>query len=264
MIQISAVIITLNEAKNIGRCIESVKDVVDEIIVVDSYSTDATVRIARNHGATVIQREFRGYGSQKNFANAQSSFDWILSLDADEALSEELKESILKLKNNPDNNMYEFPRLTNYCGKWIKHCGWYPDKKVRLFNKTKGSWVNEIHERWVPDNVSDKIGELNGDLLHYSYYTISEHISRIDKFTELTALEALKHGRNSNLFKIWIIPKWNFFHNYIIRLGFLDGYEGYLICKISAFANFVKYNKIRLYASKKTEHVILKAQGTVA
>lgn len=137
MVKLSVVIITFNEESNLARCLESVKDIADELIVVDSYSTDNTVSIAQKFAATVVQRAFTGYTDQKDFATRQASNDWILSLDADEAVTPELIKSILAVKASPENNVYQMSRLTNYCGKWIRHCGWYPDKQTRLYNRTK-------------------------------------------------------------------------------------------------------------------------------
>ena len=140
MIKLSSVIITFNEERNIGRCIESLAGIADEIVVVDSGSTDDTEAICRSFGVKFIEHTFEGYGEQKNFAVSHCSFEYILSLDADEALSIELKESISALKNKWDKDGYSFNRLTNYCGKWVHYCGWYPDSKLRLFKKNKGKW----------------------------------------------------------------------------------------------------------------------------
>lgn len=249
MVKISVVIITLNEEKNLSRCLTSVAGIADEVVVVDSSSTDNTVAIAQKYGARVVNQAFLGYGAQKNFANEQATNDWILSLDADEALSPELQQSILSVKAKPEYDAYSLSRLTNYCGKWIKHCGWYPDKKLRLFNKTKGKWQGEkIHEYWEPTETEKRIGELHGDLLHYSFYTISDHIRQIEKFTEISARTAVEQGKGCSIWKIVLVPKWNFFLDYIIRLGILDGFAGYVICKLSAHAAFIKYTKIRQYA----------------
>ncbi len=246
--KISVVIVTLNEERNLARCLESVAPVADEIVVVDSLSSDKTTDIAASFGATVILQPFLGYTKQKNFANQHASHDWVLSLDADEALSPGLVREIQFIKNNPKHNAYSLPRLTNYCGRWIKHCGWYPDRKTRLFDKTKGAWVGEvIHEQWQA-NDGATTGVLNCDLLHYSYYTISDHIKQIEKFTEISAIEAVRMGKRCSLAKLYFGPKWNFFKDYFLRLGILDGIEGYYICKFSAFASEVKYSKIRQYS----------------
>ncbi len=255
MIQLSVVIITLNEERNLDRCLQSVKGIGDEIIVVDSGSTDNTVAIAESYGAKVIVQPFLGYIAQKNFATEQARFDWVLSLDADEALSPELEQSVRNVKQNPKSDAYSLSRLTNYCGNWIKHAGWYPDKKIRLYNRTKGAWKGEqIHEYWeLHNNSSDGIAALKGNLLHYSYYTISDHLKQIEKFSELLARRAVQADKSSSLFKVLFAPGWKFFTSYIIQLGFLDGYAGYLVCKLSAFATFVKYSKIRQYSRFKRQ-----------
>jgi glycosyltransferase involved in cell wall biosynthesis len=254
MIRISVVIITFNEERNLARCLDSVKDVADEIVVVDSNSTDNTVVIATGYNARIIQHPFLGYGEQKNFATQQAANDWILSLDADEALTPELRESILEIKNGPEFSVYQVSRLTNYCGKWIKHCGWYPDKQTRLYDRTKGKWEEKkVHEYWRLDSDKDPGGNLKGDLLHYSFRSINEHLTKIEKYSELAARESVENGKNATLFKIFFFPKWHFINEFIIQLGFLDGFYGYTICRLSVYATFLKYSKIRLYYFQKRE-----------
>ena len=250
MVNISVVIITFNEERNLARCLDSVKGIADEVILVDSNSKDNTVAIAKAYNARVIEHPFAGYGQQKNFATQQAANDWILSLDADEALSPELQKSILEIKKAPEHVVYEMPRITNYCGKWIKHCGWYPDKQTRLYNRTKGKWIEQhVHEYWAADNNETK-GLLTGDLLHYSFATVDEHLRKIEKYSELAATAAVENGKSASMLKIWFSPKWHFISEYIFKLGFLDGYYGYLICRLSAYAAFIKYSKIRLYSRK--------------
>ncbi len=247
MVKISVVIITFNEEKNLARCLQSAQAVADEIIVVDSNSTDNTQAVAQKYNAQLIQHEFAGYGQQKNFATQQASYNWILSLDADEALSEQLTQSILAIKNNPEYDVYQMPRVTNYCGKWIRHSGWYPDKQTRMYNRTKGRWIEKkVHEYWAHADISAKKGTLSGDLLHYSFNSVSEHLKKIEKYTELAATEAVANGRNTSFLKIIIGPRWHFFSNFFLKLGFLDGYSGYIVCRLSAYAAFVKYSKIYL------------------
>ncbi|HTN45491.1 MAG TPA: glycosyltransferase family 2 protein [Flavipsychrobacter sp.] len=254
MISLSVVIITLNEEKNIGRCLQAVKSFADEILVVDSYSTDKTVEIAGQYGATVIREPFRGYVEQKNFADAQAKNDWILSIDADEVVSPELEMSIQKVKRQQNFNAYELNRLTSYCGHWIRHCGWYPDKKIRLFNRGKGRWVGEqIHESWQPYSSTEITGAINGDLFHYSYNSLSDHLKQIEKFTEIMARRDVNSGKTSSRLKAVIAAKWKFFQSYIIRLGFLDGYAGFQVCLFSAFATYIKYSKIHQYTKFKKE-----------
>ena len=242
-IKVSTIIITFNEERNIRRCLESVKEVSDEIIVIDSLSTDKTEEICREFGVNFIKREFEGYSETKNFGNSQAKYDYILSIDADEALSEPLKQELLTVKMDPGFDAYYLNRLNNYCGKWIRHCGWYPDKKVRLWKKDMGEWQGKIHETVALK--TSKTGFLKGNLLHYSYYSISDHLKQLEKFTEIASESEAKNGRKAGIFKILFAPAWKFFTSYIIRGGFLDGYYGYVVCKISAHATFVKYVKIR-------------------
>lgn len=243
--EISCAIITYNEEKNIERCIKSVKDVVDDIVIIDSFSTDRTKEICTKQKVRFIEHVFEGHIEQKNYAITQAKFPYILSLDADEALSDKLKESILAVKNSWDSDGYYFNRLTNYCGKWIKHCGWYPDQKLRLWDSRLGKWAGtNPHDRYEMRPTA-RLRYLKGDLLHYSYYTISQHIDQINKFTEIGAREAVNLGRRSNLIKIIINPVWKFIRDYILKLGFLDGYYGFVICKISAQATFIKYIKMK-------------------
>jgi glycosyltransferase involved in cell wall biosynthesis len=246
--QISAVIITFNEEDNISSCIESIEQIVDEIIVVDSFSTDKTVEIAKRYSKVkCYSQKWLGYVEQKNYANSLTTFNTILSIDADELLSQQLKESILKLKELDENllKVYEVSRLTNYCGSWIKHCGWYPDKKIRIFDKRSVKWQGElVHETlFLPENT--QIIPLKGDLLHYSYKNTSSHLQQFDKFTTLTAQEAHKNGKKVSLFGLYFRPKWKFLKDYIFKLGFLDGYAGYQVCKLSATATFLKYAKLK-------------------
>jgi len=243
MHQLSVVIITFNEERNIARCIDSVMDVADEILVVDSFSTDHTETISREKGARFIQRKWDDYSSQKNFANSQAQFQYILSIDADEALSEELKISILDIKKNPLFDAYSMNRLTNYCGKWIHHCSWYPDRKLRLFNRDKGCWNGLIHEVISMDKDA-RFGFLHGDLLHYSYYTVEDHIRQANKFSEISAITLYEAGKKTNPIRVWFSFYIKFFRDYVVHRGFLDGKVGYDICLISAKAARLKYTKL--------------------
>lgn len=252
MVRLSVVVITFNEEKNLARCLKSVVGVADEIVVIDSFSGDGTVAVAQQFNARVVQQAFLGYGEQKNFATAQSSNDWILSLDADEELTPELQQSILAVKNEQKFDVYQMPRITNYCGKWIRHCGWYPDKQTRLYNRTKGRWQEKkVHEYWRLNDDTGKKGLLSGDLLHYSFNSISEHVKKIEKYTELAARAAAEEGKTASFLKIVFATKWRFISEYIFKLGFLDGFYGYTICRLSAYAAFLKYTKIRLYHREK-------------
>ena len=250
--KVSVVIITFNEEKNIGTCLDSVKEIADEIIVVDSFSTDKTVEICQNMGVKVVQQPFVGHIEQKNFAVSQAKNNWILSLDADEVLSSELLVSIQNIKNNQHNNegknshitAFSMNRLTNYCGTWIRHTDWYPDRKVRLFHREYAKWGGtNPHDEVVIEKGEAK--HLTGALLHYSYHSISEHILQLNHFTNIGAQEAFARGKKAPLYKIFVNPIWKFVYSYFLRLGFLDGYKGFLVCAISAFATFTKYVKLR-------------------
>lgn len=244
MLQISAVIITFNEEKNIGRCLDSIKDLVDDIVVVDSFSSDATESICGKHNVNFIQREWEGYSATKNFANQQAKFSWVLSLDADEALSVELKKTIQELKKGTELKTCSFNRLTNYCGSWVKHCNWYPDKKVRLFNRDKIEWKGVIHEELtLPAN--EIIYHFKEDILHYSYYTKEDHFKQIDKFTTIASQDLFDRNRNAPAFKLIVNPIAKFIGHYILHFGFLDGSAGFAIAKNSAYATYLKYKKTR-------------------
>ncbi len=254
MIKLSVVIITLNEEKNLPRCLGSVKDIADEIIVIDSNSIDKTLEIATKHGAITITQPFLGYVKQKQFADLNASYDWILSIDADEELSVELQESIKSFKKHPDKQAYQISRLNNYCGKWIKHCGWYPDRKIRLYKKGAGTWQGQkVHEKWELYDNTIKPGILSGDLYHYSFNTIAEHVQQIAAYSDLGAQKAVENNRNISLLKMVVVPRWNFIINYFFRLGILDGYYGFIICRLMAVETFIKYAKIRQYTKLKKE-----------
>jgi glycosyltransferase involved in cell wall biosynthesis len=245
MTPISVVIITYNEENNIERCIQTVLNIADEIVILDSVSTDKTKEICLKYPVKFYEQPFLGYVQQKNKALEFASYPHVLSLDADEALSNELIESIKKVKENWSADGYYFNRLTNFCGKWIKHTDWYPDRKLRLFHKKKGQWrgINP-HDKYVlEDNC--KTSYIKGNLLHYSFPTISHQMGVIEKFSSISAKEAYLKGKSANIFSILINPFWKFIKSYIIKLGFLDGYYGFVVCIMSSYATFIKYVKIK-------------------
>lgn len=243
--KISVTIITLNEERNIERCILSVQDIADEIIVLDSYSKDQTKTICSQYKVRFEERKWEGYTNAKNYLNSLAQFDYILSLDADEALDDELKQEILKLKSLNEPEIYSVNRLTNYCGKWIKHSGWYPDIKVRLFPKDGSYWSGEfVHEEIVfPANIPVK--QLNGHLEHYSYYSYKDHRERADRYSTLTAMKMYKQGKKASLIKPYLSGLMRFVKMYFIQSGFLDGKMGFKIAQISCQSNVFKYKELR-------------------
>lgn len=244
-IQLSVVIITFNEETNIGRCLASVINVADEVVVVDSFSTDKTKQICLDKNVRFVEHKFDGHIEQKNFAITQAKNQHVLSLDADEALTEELKEAIIKIKNNWQADGYSFNRLTNFCGTWIKHCGWYPDKKLRLWDISQGKWGGDNpHDKFIMSKGAE-IKHINSDILHYSFYTIEQHLKQIDFFTDIGSKVAFEKGKTSTLFTIFYKSTFKFFRDYVLKLGFLDGYHGYVVCKNSAHAKRLKYSKLR-------------------
>ena len=244
MPQLSVVIITFNEEKNIARCLESVLGIADDIVVLDSFSTDTTESICKKYNVNFISHKWEGYSGSKNFANSQAKYDWVLSLDADEAPSEELKKSILKAKEGSELKTYKFHRLTNYCGSWIKHCGWYPDTKIRIFDRRITKWEGIIHEKLVIDSKQEPT-LLHGDCLHYSYYTKEQHLLQVEKFSTLAAQNLFEKGKKASLIQMYLSPVVKFISDYFIKLGFLDGSAGVTICKISARHSYLKYKKLR-------------------
>jgi glycosyltransferase involved in cell wall biosynthesis len=245
MVSLSVVIITYNEEKNISRCIDSARPVADEIVVLDSYSTDRTEAIVRESGGRFCQQAFTGYGAQKNAATALATHNYVLFLDADELLSPALQESIRaeKEKGFPSDG-YTMNRLNNYCGRWIRHGSWYPDKKVRLLNRQKGAWsLDIVHESLVPD-AQARISHLRGDLLHYTYFNAGEHMEKNNKYSTLSARLLFQKGRRSSGYKIALSPFWAFFTSYFLRAGFLDGLYGFVIAINIAHLTFLKYIKL--------------------
>jgi len=245
MQKLSVVIITLNEEKNIGRCLESVRGLADETVVVDSFSTDRTEEICLRYGARFIRHPFEGYIEQKSWALGQAVHPWVLSLDADEALSDELRKSLSGLGDHPGAEGYSFNRLTNYCGKWIRHCGWYPDRKLRLVNRNKARWggVNP-HDKLILD-AGCRQEHFSGDILHYSYGSLSDHVRQVDHFSGIKAQEAFRKGTGFLWFRMLLHPPFRFVRDYFFKAGFLDGFYGLVICSLNAHSVFLKYAKLK-------------------
>ncbi|AKD03125.1 glycosyltransferase family 2 protein [Pontibacter korlensis] len=246
-VKLSVVIITYNEERNIARCLESVKRVADEIVVVDSFSKDRTKEICLGYGARFIEHPFGGHIEQKNYALTQATYNHVLSLDADETLTPELEQAVLTAKNNWEADAYSMNRLTNYCGKWIHHSGWYPDTKVRLFDRTKAVWGGENpHDKIILDKGAS-LQHLRGDLLHYSYYSVSQHLGQINKFTDASSNAMIRGGKTVFLPMVIIKPLFRFFRAYVLKRGFLDGPEGFIISVSSAVSVYYKYVKLYMH-----------------
>jgi glycosyltransferase involved in cell wall biosynthesis len=252
MIKLSAVIITFNEQENIRRCIESISEIAEEIVVVDSYSNDNTEAICLELGVTFFKHEFEGYIEQKNWASSKATNDYILSIDADEILSEELKKSIIEVKNNWQYDGYSFNRLTNYCGKWIKHTSWYPSRKLRLWDRRKGRWEGyNPHDKFkLVKGASQKF--IPGDLQHFSYSSINDHVTQINNFSTILARSYFKENMRVGYIEIFLRTFWRFFRDYFIKLGFIDGFYGLVICINSSYETFLKYTKLKLLHNRNT------------
>ncbi len=244
MVKISAIIITQNEERNIGRCIDSVISVVDEIVVIDSFSTDQTCDIALEKGARVIKHRFISHIDQKNFAVTQATNEYVLSLDADEYLSEELTGSILEVKESWPYEAYRMNRLSNYGGKWIRHGNWYPDQKIRLWNKRKGLWGGENPHDKVVLKRGVKVMHLKGDLLHRAYVDAYETLSKIQRYSDIYSQENAGR-RSSSPLRIVAHSSFAFLKSYFLKRGFLDGFEGLMVAQ--AVSNHVFYKYAKLY-----------------
>jgi glycosyltransferase involved in cell wall biosynthesis len=240
MFKLSTIICTLNEERNISRCIQSLKDVADEIIVTDSFSTDGTKKICVELGVKFIEKEWLGFAAQKNFAQQLASHDYIISLDADEVLSKELAESIKKIKNENEFHLSSFNRLTNYCGKWIRHSGWYPDVKLRIYDRRNSHWEGNVHESLVYPST-EKVIHLAGDLLHYSFSSVEEHQAKAKKYARLASQKIIQQKKKFLFPRMCFAPLVRFFRTYFFQLGFLDGYYGLRICMIASGEVFEKY-----------------------
>jgi glycosyltransferase involved in cell wall biosynthesis len=241
--KITATIITLNEERNVARAIESLR-CADEILIVDSGSTDRTVELAEKLGVRVLEAGWLGYAAQKNWAAEHATHEWILSLDADEALSEALEAEIWNLKKTgPAVDAYTMPRLARYLGRWIYHSGWYPDRKVRLYHRDQATWVGDFVHESV--QARGQVGHLQSNILHFTCESLSEHVKTMDRYTTLAAQELAARKVKVPLPRIIADPAWTFVKTYFLQRGFLDGPEGLTIAHMAAFYTFLKYAKAR-------------------
>ena len=241
--KITATVITLNEEHNIAAALESLSWA-DEIIVVDSLSSDRTVEIARTFTDRVYSREWPGYSAQKNFAAEQATNDWIFSLDADERVSQELAGEIQQLKRGGEREAagYRMPRLTFYLGRWIKHSGWHPDNKPRLYHRKRARWSGDyVHETLETDG---KVERLNSDILHYTVRDAAEHHLRMNRYTTLAAQQSSSQGKRASIASLLASPIAVFLRSYIFKLGFLDGIPGLAIARFAAHYEFLKNLKL--------------------
>jgi glycosyltransferase involved in cell wall biosynthesis len=251
-VKLSAVIITFNEERNIEECLKSLLKVADEIVVVDSFSTDGTKAICERYNVRFIQNPFAGHIQQKNFAIMQAQYDHVLSLDADERLDERLAEEILLVKTSFSYDGFEVNRLNNYCGKFVHFGEWNPDWKIRLWDRRKGGWGGENpHDKVILHNGKN-VQRLKGRLLHYTYRTPADHFLQMHKFSEIAAFESYKKGKRS-IFVLHevLYPFFIFIKIYFFKLGLLDGRTGYILALHAAYYRFLKYEKLRVLSQNR-------------
>jgi glycosyltransferase involved in cell wall biosynthesis len=242
MPSVSAVLITYNEAHDLPQVLDSLHGLVDEIVVVDSGSTDNTREIARQRGASVFLRHFSNFADQKNFAADQASNDWVLSVDADEVVNEDLRLSLLAWKATaPDCIAYAVRRQTYYLGKWIHHSGWYPRFQLRLYRRKYARFQGALHEGLHADGPT---GRISGNLLHYTVRSLREHYAKVEAFTTLAAEDLYALGRHRWRAAMYLAGPWTFVSTLVFRLGFLDGYQGLLISWTAGRYVWTKYRKL--------------------
>ena len=250
---LTAILISYNEEMDLPRALASLAGIADEIILVDSGSTDRTCEIARTYGARVHARKLDNFAEQKNYAASLSSNEWILSIDCDQELSPELRSSMLAWKpETPDKNSYEIVQLTNYLGGWIRHSGWYPEFRVLLYRRDKGAFEGVLHERVRADGP---FGRLNGHLFHYTIRTLAEHRAKLDAMSTMAAEDLFAQGRKNWRVTMMVAPPWTIVQRLVFQLGILDGRRGWLIAWLSANYIYLKYRKLgRLLAGEKLAH----------
>jgi glycosyltransferase involved in cell wall biosynthesis len=262
MEKLSVVIITYNEEKNITRCLDSVKTIADEIIVLDSFSGDRTIEIAMEKGAKIWQEPFNGYIEQKNRATELASYNYILSIDADEVLDETLQSAIMLAKRTFRFNAYKMKRCTNHCGRFIRYGTWYPDRKIRLFDKRVAMWGGLNPHDKVVFKKPVAVKQLPGEILHYSFSTIEEHVAQNERFSSIVAESFYKAGKRTNWLKIFVNPAWAFLYGYLIRKGFLNGKHGLVIAVNQSRYTFLKHKKLYQLQTGKTGGISSNIQPT--
>jgi len=243
---ISICLIAGNEAHRIRRTLASVADWAGEIIVVlNDDVNDGTDKIAESFGAKVFREPWKGHIAQKNSAAEKAAQTWLLGLDADEEISAGLREEIIQAVSRNDSVVaaYSFPRCTFYCGRWIRHGDWYPDRKIRLWRCGKAQWGGvDPHDAVLVDG---KVGRLKSDLLHYSMENLNHHVRKTMAYSDIFARQNLAHGAKVSVFTLWFRPGFRFVRGYFLKLGFLDGWQGYAIARLVALETFLRYAKIR-------------------
>jgi len=251
---ISVVIITKNEEANIERCLRSV-DWADEIIVLDSGSTDRTVEISRELGARVsLTADWPGFGPQKNRALDQATGDWVLSLDADERVTLELREEIMAIvSGNAEFDAYAIPRLSSYCGQFMRHSGWWPDYVTRLFRRGKARFSDDlVHEKLI---AGGRTGRLKSHLVHFAFEDFEEVLRKVDQYSTASARMLFARGRTGSLSKAVFHAFWTFFRTYVLRAGFLDGSHGFMLAVSNAEGTFYRYAKLRRLAQAEAKRL---------
>lgn len=260
MNRLAVTFITKNEERNLPRAIASVKDLADELIVADSGSTDRTLQIATEAGARIFARAWSGFADQRNFAAEQAKCDWILALDADEELSEKLRESVRVWKTaDPQFEAYEFSRCANYLGKWIRHSGWYPDRKTRLYRRGSGRFEGAAHDSF---RASVRVGRLRGDLLHHAFATTEQHEATVEAYSSAAAQELFAAGKQRTGAALAFAPAWTFFRRVVLQAGFLDGWRGWQIARLSARYTRLKYLKLAQLARGESNGAVAQKRAS--
>jgi len=242
-LKVSVFVLAYNEKDKITDCLESVKWA-DEIVVLDSFSTDGTAEICRRYTDKIIQKKFEGFGKLRNAAVAACSNDWILSVDADERVTQELKEEVLGLlARGPDADAYYVPRKSHFMGRWIKHCGWYPDyRQPQFFNRTKMKYTEQlVHETF---ELNGKLSHLKGHALQYPFLNLDQYLRKMERYSSLRAEEMFKDGRKFSVFNAAVNPAAMFFRMYVAKLGFLDGVHGLILSMLYGYYTLLKYVKL--------------------